>query len=96
MDNILILSIFLVFITALVGSFFQHRKRDRVLTEFQDYQIILQLQEDQKVWGRMDVFPNGLELHYARPYKNNHGNSITSYILFSADVEQIVALLRRT
>ncbi|MEE9492853.1 MAG: hypothetical protein V3W04_05685 [Gammaproteobacteria bacterium] len=70
MDNILILSIFLVFITALAGSFFQHRKRDRVLTEFQGYQIILQLQEDQKVWGRMDVFPNGLELHYARPYKN--------------------------
>ncbi len=33
MDTILLLSIFLVFITALLGAFIQRRKRDRVLAD---------------------------------------------------------------
>ena len=57
MDTILIISIFLVFITALVGSYLQHKKRDRVLVELQGFQVITQLVNGQKIWGEMDVFP---------------------------------------
>lgn len=94
MDTILILSIFLVFFTALIGSFVQRRKRDRVLADLDGFHTSVKLKDDTQIWGRMSVFPNGLELVYARPYKNHRGHINTSYILFRDSMDSIAAIYR--
>jgi hypothetical protein len=94
MDTILLLSIFLVFITALLGAFIQRRKRDRVLADLQGFHTTAKLVDGTLVWGRAEIFPNGLELIYSRPYINKRGHTITSYILFKDAIDSIQTLYR--
>ncbi len=94
MDTILLLSIFLVFMTALVGSFMQRRKCDKVLADLQGFHAVARMQSDEKIWGKMEVYPNGLELVYAQPFQNHRGHLTTSYIMFRYGIEQIQSLYR--
>ena len=94
MDTILLLSIFLVFLTALVGAFIQRRKRDRVLADLQGFHTTAKLNDGTLVWGRAEIFPNGIEFIYSRPYLNKHGHNVTSYILFKDAIGSIQALYR--
>lgn len=94
MDTILLLSIFLVFMTALVGSFLQRRKRDRVLADLQDFHAVARMQNNERIWGKMAVYANGLELVYAQPFQNHRGHLTTSYIMFRDTIEQVESLYR--
>lgn len=94
MDTILLLSIFLVFLTALIGSFMQRRKRDKVLGELQGFHAVARMQNDERIWGRMEVYPNGLELVYAQPFQNHRGNLAASYIFFRDSLEHLQSLYR--
>ena len=94
MDTILLLSIFLVFITALLGAFIKRRKRDRVLADLQGFHTTAKLKDGTLVWGRAEIFPNGIELIYSRPYLNKNGHNITSYILFKDAIDSIQTLYR--
>jgi hypothetical protein len=93
-DTILLLSIFLVFITALVGSFIQRRKRDKVLADLQGFHAVARMQNDERIWGQMEVYPNGLELVYAQPFQNHRGHLTTSFILFRDGIDQVQSLYR--
>ncbi|MEA3435283.1 MAG: hypothetical protein U9R43_02385 [Thermodesulfobacteriota bacterium] len=66
MDTILLLSIFLVFITAFVGSFIQRRKRDRVLADLEGFHAN---QERRQREVARTANP-GLFLRWARNLKN--------------------------
>lgn len=94
MDTILLLSIFLVFITALIGSFLQRRRRDKVLADLQGFHAVARMQDNERIWGQMEVYPNGLELVFAQPYQNHRGNLATSYILFRDSIEKVQSLYR--
>jgi hypothetical protein len=94
MDTVLLLSIFLVFVTALLGAFIKRRKRDRVLVDLQGFHTTAKLVDSTLVWGRAEIFSNGIELIYSRPYLNKHGHTITSYILFKDAIDSIQTLYR--
>ncbi len=94
MDTILLLGIFLVFITALVGGYLQRRRRDQVLAELQDFHAVVRMRDNSRIWGRMEVYANGLELLYAKPFRNHRGNLTTSYIMFRNSIEQVLAIYR--
>ncbi len=94
MDTILLLSIFLVFITALVGGYLQRRRRDKVLADLQDFHAVTRMRDNSKIWGRIEVYANGLELLYAKPFQNHRGNLTTSYIMFRNSIEQVLAIYR--
>jgi len=94
MDTILLLSIFLVFITALLGAFIRRRKRDRVLADLQGFHTTAKLVDGTLVWGRAEIFSSGIELIYSRPYINKRGHTITSYILFKDAIGSIQTLYR--
>ncbi len=99
MDTVLLLSIFLVFLTALIGSFIQRRKRDRVLADLHGFHTTVKLKSGKLIWGRMRVFPNGLELVYSQ-LRNpevgmvTEGRGDSSFILFRDDMDDIEALYR--
>ncbi|MEE9351602.1 MAG: hypothetical protein V3U78_05030 [Thiotrichaceae bacterium] len=88
MDNVLLISILLIFLTALISNVMKQRKRDRVLKEMQDFHITMQQLDGKQVWGRMRVYSNGLELIYSDPHKNSSGDMTSSYIVHQEDLDQ--------
>lgn len=93
-DTVLLLSIFLVFATALIGGFMQQRHRDRVLANLQGFHTTVRLLDGNLIWGCMKIYANGIELQYARPFRNRRGNLATSYIMFRDSIEQIDSIYR--
>jgi hypothetical protein len=94
LDTLLLLSIFLVFASALVGAFVQRRKRDRVLIDLDEFHVTARLKDGTLIWGRAIIFSNGIELVYSRPYRSQGGHINTSFIMFKDAVENILALYR--
>ncbi len=94
MDNVLIISILLIFLTALISNVMQQRKRDRVLKDMQGFHITLQMLSDKQVWGKMHVYSNGLELVYTDPQQTETGDLSSSYILHQEDLDQIWVFYR--
>ncbi len=88
MDNVLLISILLIFLTALISNVMKQRKRDRVLKDMQDFHITMQLVGGKQVWGKMQVYSNGLELAFSDPHKNASGEMISSYIAYQDDLDK--------
>lgn len=89
MDNVLILSILLIFITALLSNVLKQRRKDRVLKEMQDFHITMLVDGDKQVWGKMQVYANGLELRYTNMHRNSAGELTSSYIMHQDDLDRI-------
>lgn len=89
MDNVLILSILLIFMTALLSNIMKQRKRDRVLKEMQDFHITMLVDGNKQVWGKMQVYSNGLELQYTNMHRNSAGELTSSYIMHQDDLDRI-------
>lgn len=89
MDNVLIISILLIFMTALLSNIMKQRKRDRVLKEMQDFHITMLVDGDKQVWGKMQVYSNGLELQYTNIHRNSAGELTSSYIMHQDDLDRI-------
>ena len=94
MDNVLLISILLIFLTALFSNVMKQRKRDRVLKEMQGFHITMQLMDGKQVWGKMRVYANGLELVYSDPHRNSSGDMTSSYIVHQDDLDQAWAFYR--
>lgn len=93
MDNIILLSILLVFLAALVGSVLQHRRLDRVLKDLRGFHVTVQL-ADKRIWGKFKLYANALELLYQQPYTNRRSNTVSSYIVFNEQVGEIESIFR--
>lgn len=89
MDNVLLLSILLIFMTALLSNVMKQRRRDRVLKEMQDFHITMQVDGNKQVWGKMQVYSNGLELRYSNMHRNRAGLLTSSYIMHQEDLDRI-------
>ncbi len=94
LDNILIISILLVFLGALLGGYLQRRKKDRVLKDLHNFHITVRRKGTDSVWGKAIIYANAVELVFTRPYTNDHDNTIVSYIMFSDKLTQLLALYR--
>jgi small nuclear ribonucleoprotein (snRNP)-like protein len=94
MDNVLLVSILLIFLTALFSNVLRQRKRDRVLKDLQGFHTTMQLKSGKTVWGRMRIYSNGVELIYADPYQNGKGEMTTSYIFHQDELENVWVFYR--
>ena len=94
MDKVLFFSIVLVFLGALIGSVMQHRRLDRVLKDLRGFHVTAKLESGKRIWGRMNLFANAIELIFSRPYTNRRGNLLTSFIIFSEQMEDIDVIYR--
>ena len=94
LDNLLILSILLVFLTAIIGTFARRRRKDRVLRDIDDFDITLKRKGKAAVWGRAKVFSNGIEFLFKQPYKNRRNNSATSFLLYKQEYQEVEGLFR--
>lgn len=94
MDNVLLVSILLIFLTALISNVMKQRKRDRVLKDMQDFHITMQFEDDKRVWGKMHVYSNGLELLFSDAHRNEAGELTTSYIMHQTDLDNVWVFYR--
>ncbi len=94
MDKVLFFSILLVFLGALVGSVMQHRRLDRVLKDLRGFHVTTRLESGKRIWGKMNLFANAIELIFSRPYTNRRGNLLTSYIIFAEQMSDIDVIYR--
>ncbi|CAA6810345.1 MAG: Unknown protein, partial [uncultured Thiotrichaceae bacterium] len=82
-------SILLIFMTALLSNVMKQRRKDRVLKEMQDFHITMQVDGDKQVWGKMQIYSNGLELQYSNMHRNSAGELTSSYIMHQDDIDRI-------
>lgn len=94
MDNVLLISILLIFLSALFSNVLRQRKKDRVLKEIQGFHVTMQLKEGKEVWGEMGIYSNGLELTYSDHHENTAGEVTTSYIMYQEEYDSIWAFYR--
>ncbi|MCK5726281.1 MAG: hypothetical protein KAH22_05610 [Thiotrichaceae bacterium] len=94
MDTVLLVSIALIFITALFSNILQRRKRDRVLREMQNFHITMQYKDDVNVWGKARIYANGLEFIYTDSHQNSYGDMTTSYIIQEDELSKVWAFFR--
>lgn len=94
MDSVLLISISLIFITALFSNILKRRKRDRVLREMQGFHITMQLHGDDQVWGKTRIYANGLEFIYTDSHRNSYGDLTTSYIIQEDELAKVWAFFR--
>ena len=94
MDNLFFLTIGFIFLGALITNLTQWRKRDRVLKDIDGFNTTIEMQDRKKIWGKTQIYSNGMELHFSREVQNSHGNPINSYILYRDDIDNIRAIYR--
>lgn len=94
-DNVLGVSILVVFISAIVVALVQARRRDRVLRDFDGYSVVVILEGGKRIWGVARVFPNGIVLRYRKTYIDPDGNAKNSFVLHASELPAVRAILRR-
>ncbi len=94
MDTIFLLTLLFVFLTALVGTFVKRRSRDICLKDFAGYHVTVLMKDGRRLWGKLLVFPNGLELIYAAAHVDRSGHVETSVIFFPDQMAQVRAVYR--
>ena len=94
MDNLFFLTIGFIFLGALITNLTQWRKRDRVLKDVDGFNTTIEMQDCKKIWGKTNIYSNGMELHFSREVLNSSGNPINSYILYRDDIDNIRAIYR--
>lgn len=95
LDNIFLLTIIFIFLSALVTAILKERARDRCLKDFRDYPVILELENENKViWGILSLYSNGLELYYRDSYLDPEGQIKASFILYKDEWPGLMAIYR--
>lgn len=95
LDNIFLLTMIFIFLSAFITAILKERARDRCLKDFGDYPIILELENDNKViWGVFSLYSNGIELHYKDSYRDFAGQLKTSFILYKDEWPGLMGIYR--
>jgi len=89
----IIISIGIIFFSAIINILFKKRKRDRALKVFDKYQGIVTMEDGLTIWGTIKVFKNSMEIVYDQPYES-HESKQNSYILYSGDLDNIQIIIR--
>ena len=94
MDSIFLLTVGFIFLGALFSNVMKWNNKDRVLKDLQGFHSTIELMGGKKVWGKTQVYTNGLELYFSRGATNSVGDPISSYIFYRDDIDRIRVVYR--
>lgn len=94
MDNVFLLTLLFIFLTALISTYIARRGHDRCLRDLAGFQVTIELKDGRIVWGQLVVFSNGLEMLYKRPRRDSRGHLESSAILLADQIGNIQAIYR--
>lgn len=93
MGQVLFIGLALVFVGALVSSYMQHRRLDRVLRDLVGFHVTLEGRCG-TIWGRFKLYANAIELIFSRDYTNHRGHLLTSYMMFINQIAEVDEIFR--
>ncbi|MBI9020794.1 MAG: hypothetical protein JEZ10_06025 [Verrucomicrobia bacterium] len=83
---------FLVFVTATVAAIAARRKRDRCLKFLNLEQVMILLNSNKWLWGRLAVYPRTMEL----AYEKTEPDGKASYVLYQSEIDEIKKIIQPT
>ena len=95
LNNVVGLSILVIFAAALVTAFLRSRARDRCLKDFHGFNVTLERKDGKLIWGELRVYSSGFELLYRKPRQDPAGHVEASYIVYGSQVGNMVRALYR-
>jgi len=94
MDSIFLLTVGFIFLGALFSNIMKWRNKERVLKDLQGFHSTIEVIGGKKIWGKMHIYTNGMELYFSREAKNKQGEPVNSYIFYDEDIDKIRAIYR--
>ena len=94
LDNVIVLTLLLIFLSAILTTYLRRRSRDRCLKSFDGFDVNIEFSDDKQAWGRLSVYSNALELVYRIPHQDSAGHVETSFIILQDQLAGIRSLQR--
>lgn len=94
MDTIFLLTLGIIFLGALFSNILKWHNKDRVLKDLQKFHSTFEMQDGKRIWGKTQIYSNGMELMFSRDARNSTGDPVTSYIFYHDDIDRIRAIYR--
>src|SRR4051812_45094274 len=92
---IFLFTLLFIFLTAIITTVATKWSRDKCLKFFQGYHVTLERARGQTIWGRLRVFPSGVEMVYDHPYVDARGRRKTSFMIYQQELDQqMLSVLR--
>src|SRR5687767_15657061 len=93
--TVLLVTILLIFVTAIVTALVTKWVKDKCLKFFHGYHVTLERVRGQTIWGSLKVFSSGVEIVHDHPYVDHRGRRKTSYMIYQPEIEQqLLSILR--
>jgi hypothetical protein len=94
-STIFYLTLLIIFLTAIVTTVVTKWSRDKCLKFFHHYHVTLERPRGHTIWGKLKVFPTGIEIVYDHAFVDPHGRKKTSFMVYQGEVDQqILGLFR--
>jgi len=94
-STIFYFTLLFIFVTAILTAVITKWARDKCLKTFHTYHVTVERTRGQTIWGRLKVFPNGLEIVYDYPFVDFRGRKKTSALMYQQDIDaQLLCVLR--
>lgn len=95
-DNLIALTIVIIFLTAIIKAFVTQRSRDKCLKDFRDFHVTFKMNNGKTIWGTLNLYSTGLELEYKKPYYDEKEDIYKySYIISKQEFEPNIAAIHR-
>jgi hypothetical protein len=88
-----LLTLGIIFLVALIGSYLRASRLDRCLRDFRGFHVTVEKIKGRIIWGNMKLESSGLELEY-KTNVQDQAHIETSYLLYREEFEDIQAVYR--
>ena len=88
-----ILTLVVILLATLVGSYLRSSRRDRCLEDFDSFHVTVERKNNRVIWGTMKLFPTGFDLTYRADVQDEQ-HIETSYIFYKDEYQDIQAIYR--
>ncbi len=93
-DNVLALTVFVIFLAAAIGAVTRLRRKDKCLKLLHDHHVTFLARCGRALWGDLVVYSQGIELRFDAPHVTRQGLKKTSALLYQTELSQCFAICR--
>ena len=92
-DASFLLTLAIIFLVALLGSYLSGRRRDSCLRDFDGYHVTVEKKGGRIIWGNLRLFASGVEFEY-KTNVQDQAHVETSYLLYKEEYKDVQAFYR--
>ena len=93
LDSSFLLTLGIIFLVAMVGSYLNGRRRDPCLKDLDGFHVTVEKKNGRIIWGNVRVFSSGIELEYSTNVQDE-AHIETSYLMYKEEYKDVQAIYR--